>query len=268
MSQPVDASDSHEKFSVEKIAATIDHAILHPTANDEEIKKELAVICAYPLASVCIKPYAVRLAAEMLRESPVKAVCTVIGFPHGSSQPEVKAFEAERAFVDGAREVDMVVNIGKVLSDDWSYVRQDIAAVREVTRRNGGILKVIFETDFLPRDEHKIELCRICSELKVDFVKTSTGFGFVKSSDGKFFYKGAAAHDVKLMRKECAPEVGVKASGGIRTLEDALQFLALGATRLGTSSTVAICAAAAERFGGSGFAQPVSLQAGTTNNGY
>lgn len=232
-----------KSVDVEAIARMLDHAVLLPTLTDGQMRDELISVRPYPLASVCIKPYAVRLACEVLEGTAI-GVGTVIGFPHGAARPVVKAFEAEQAFRDGAGEVDMVANIGKVLGEDWAFVRDDIRAVLEAARAHDGLLKVIFETDLLPDDRTKIALCEICTELGVDFVKTSTGFGFVKGPDGHLASAGATAHDVALMRRHCGPNVGVKASGGIRTLQDAWRFVALGATRLGTSSTRAILAPA------------------------
>jgi deoxyribose-phosphate aldolase len=179
------------------------------------------------------------MAAEMLAGTDVM-VCTVIGFPHGNSRVDVKVYETEKALEDGAVEIDMVVNAGKVLSEDWDYVRNEIAAVVAVTKKHGAALKVIFENDFLPDDKYKIKLCEICSELKVEFVKTSTGYGFVKQPDGSYNYKGATDADLVLMRKHSAPEVQVKAAGGVRTLEDTLKVRALGVTRIGATATEAI----------------------------
>jgi deoxyribose-phosphate aldolase len=230
------------------VAGMMDHALLAPTLTDAELRKGCRELRDFPIATVCIKPHAVKLALEELTGTPVQ-VCTVIGFPHGTPVPLVKAYEAEQAFLDGAREVDMVVNTGKVLGGDWDYVREDIAAVTEVARRHKGIVKVIFETDFLPDDRHKIRLCEICSEVKVDFVKTSTGFGFVRGREGGYDYCGATDHDLKLMRKHSAPGVGVKASGGVRNLDRALEVIALGVTRIGTGSAPVILREYRERFG-------------------
>jgi deoxyribose-phosphate aldolase len=229
--------------SVAEIAKMIDHSLLHPTMTDAELKAGCEVAVAYDVASVCIKPYAVRQAVEWLKGSSV-AVGTVIGFPHGNSSPYIKVAETEQVCRDGATEVDMVVNIGKVLSEDWAFVKQEIAAVLAVTRKHKALLKVIFENDFLPEDQHKIRLCEICSELKVDFVKTSTGYGMVKTPDGHYSYQGATEHDLKLMRKHSDPAVEVKAAGGVRTLEDLLKVKELGVTRIGASATVAIVEAA------------------------
>jgi len=234
--------------SYEALAGLLDHALLAPTLTDSDLRKGCRALRPYPIATVCIKPHAVKLAAEELAGTGIE-VCTVIGFPHGIQVPTVKAFEAEQAFHDGAREVDMVVNTGKVLSEEWDYVRTDIEAVTAVTRRHQGIVKVIFETDFLPEDRHKIRLCGICCEARVDFVKTSTGFGFVKGSTGGYDYSGATDHDLKLMRTHCIPEVGVKASGGVRNLDRALEVVALGITRIGTGSAPAILREYRERFG-------------------
>ncbi len=232
------------------ILGMIDHALLHPTLTDAQIRAELALLSKHKLASVCIKPYAVPMAVEMLAGTETRTG-TVIGFPHGSPVPSLKAAEARQAFADGAHDVDMVVNVGKVLSGDWAFVRDDVQSVLEVTRERGGVIKVIFETDYLTEDADKIRLCEICSELGVDFVKTSTGFGFVKQADGGFSTRGARDADLILMRRHCPPSVGVKASGGIRTLDDVLRVIRLGVTRIGTSSTLAIYKSAVEKMGGS-----------------
>ena len=223
------------------IARLIDHALLHPTLTDEQLREGCRLAARLRAASVCVKPYAVPLAVEMMAGSGI-AVCTVIGFPHGSSCTEVKRYEAEVACRQGATELDMVVNVGKVLSRDWSYIEIDIRAVVEVAHEHGALAKVIFENEYLPTDDLKIELCRICSRVGADFVKTSTGFGFVSREGGGFAAIGATEHDLRLMRAHADPQVGVKASGGIRTYADAQRAVALGATRLGTSATEAIVA--------------------------
>jgi deoxyribose-phosphate aldolase len=228
------------------IVGMIDHALLHPTMTDVQMRADLMAVSRLKPASVCIKPYAVPLAVEVLGTTGI-ATGTVIGFPHGSPASAIKAAEARQAFVDGACEVDMVVNVGKVLGGDWAFVRDDVRAVLDVAREHDGMIKVIFETDYLTDDAAKIRLCEICSELEVDFVKTSTGFGFVKQVDGAFVTRSASDHDLVLMRSHCPPSVGVKASGGIRTLEDVLRVLRLGVTRIGTSSTQAIYKAAVEK---------------------
>jgi deoxyribose-phosphate aldolase len=230
------------------VLRTFDHALLAPTLTDAELRKGCEELRAFPIATVCIKPHAVRLAVEVLAGTAIE-VCTVIGFPHGIQLPEVKALEADCAFRDGAREVDMVINTGKVLSEDWAFVRKDIRAVTQVARKNGGIIKVIFETDFLPEDRHKIRLCEICGEERVDYVKTSTGFGYVKGKQGGYEYSGATPHDLALMRRHSPAHVGVKASGGMRNLDKVLEAFALGCTRIGTTSTAAIAAEAKARFG-------------------
>ncbi len=222
-----------------EIAKMIDHSLLHPTMDDQTLIEGIALAKKYNVASVCIKPYAVQMAAELLQGSDVM-VCTVIGFPHGNSRVDVKVFEAERAIDDGAVEIDMVINTGKVLSEDWEYVYEEIAALSRVTKKHGVALKVIFENDFLSEDRHKISLCKICSELEVEFVKTSTGYGFVKQSDGSYAYKGATHEDLILMRKHSSPEVEIKAAGGVRTLEDTLKVRELGVTRIGATATEAI----------------------------
>jgi deoxyribose-phosphate aldolase len=222
-----------------EIAKMIDHSLLHPTMDDRALRDGIALAKRYNVASVCIKPYAVKMAAELLKGSDVM-VGAVIGFPHGNSRVDVKVFETERAIEDGAVEIDMVVNVGKVLSEDWEYVRDEIAAVVSTTKKYGATLKVIFENDFLPEDRFKIRLCEICSELQVEFVKTSTGYGYVKQPDGSYNYRGATHPDLVLMRKLSAPGVQVKAAGGVRTLEDTLKVRELGVTRIGATATEAI----------------------------
>ncbi len=234
---------------VKEIAKMIDHSLLHPTMTDKELRDGCRLARKYDAASVCIKPYAVPLAVEELKGSDV-LVCTVIGFPHGNSHVDIKVQETERACRDGAVEIDMVVNIGKVLGEDWDYVEREIGAVLDACRRHDAILKVIFENDFLPEDKYKVRLCEICSKLGVDFVKTSSGYGMVKGPDGKYSYEGATEHDLKLMRAHCPPSVQVKAAGGVRTLDDTLRVQALGVTRIGATATAAIVEAARERFGG------------------
>jgi deoxyribose-phosphate aldolase len=234
--------------SRDAVARLLDHTILHPTVTLDEIRADLEKVRPFPVASVCIKPHALTVAGEVLAGTGIP-LCTVIGFPQGTSRPDVKAFEAERAFDDGAAEVDMVVNVGLVRAEEWDAVRADVGAVQDVCRARGGLLKVIFETDFLPEDALKIRLCEICSELGVGFVKTSTGFGYVKAADGHFETKGAQVADLRLMRAHCPPQVGVKASGGVRSLDDLIKCVEAGANRIGTSATYAILDQAQERFG-------------------
>ncbi|MDR3693454.1 deoxyribose-phosphate aldolase [Mucilaginibacter sp.] len=231
------------------LAKMIDHSLLHPTMTDDDLYQGCLLAKKYNVATVCIKPYAIKGALEWLKGSGVM-VCAVIGFPQGNSTTAVKVFETEQACIDGAQEIDMVVNIGKVLGEDWAYVENEIAAIVAVTKRYKAALKVIFENDFLPEDKFKIKLCEICSRLKVEFVKTSTGYGFVKGADGKYTYEGATEHDLILMRKHSAPEVQIKAAGGVRTLDDLLKVKALGVTRVGATATAAILEEAKRRFGG------------------
>ncbi len=219
------------------VARTIDHAVLQPTMTDDDLRREVESVRAFPLASVCVKPPMVEFAGRLLEGTSI-AVSTVVGFPHGSPTAATKAFEAREAIAAGAREIDMVANPGKAIERDETYVRRDIGAALEECRAGGALLKVILETG-LHDDETKRWLCGVCSDLGVDFVKTSTGFGTVKAGDG-LRATGATEHDVALMRAACPPSVGVKASGGIRSYEVAVRMIELGATRLGTGSTVAI----------------------------
>jgi len=215
-------------YTLAELAKMIDHSLLQPTLTDADLDRGFQVAREYRVASVCVKPYAVARAAAALRESGV-LVGTVIGFPHGGHLSTIKAAEAEAAMADGAVELDMVVNVGKVLSGDWRYVRDDIAAVIDPAHRNGAKVKVIFENCFLA-DEQKIELCRISGELRADWVKTSTGYG----------ESGATDHDLTLMRKHSPPHVQVKAAGGVRTCDRVLAVRALGVTRIGATATKAI----------------------------
>jgi deoxyribose-phosphate aldolase len=212
----------------QSVARRIDHALLKPTLTDAELEAGCRLAREYGVASVCIVPHALRRCAELLAGSDVQP-STVIGFPHGTAATAVKRAEAEQALRDGGTELDMVVNIGKVLGAEYGYVEADIRAVLDATRQAGKKLKVIFENAYLDR-EHKLTLCAICSALEVDWVKTSTGFG----------PSGATPADLRLMRKHTPPSVQIKASGGIRSLDQVLEFEALGVSRIGTSSTAAI----------------------------
>lgn len=221
------------------IAKMIDHSLLHPTMTDRELAEGCRIAVRYDVASVCIKPYAVPMARDLLAGSSV-LVCTVIGFPHGSSHTSIKLKEAELALAEGALELDVVVNVGKVLSGDWPYVSQEVRLINELVAGAGGLVKLIFENDFLPGDVPKIRLCHLCNENGIAFAKTSTGYGFVKQANGQYSYAGATDADLVLMRRECAPSVQIKAAGGIRTLDDLRRVAALGVTRVGATATAAI----------------------------
>jgi deoxyribose-phosphate aldolase len=211
-----------------ELAKMIDHSLLQPVLTDIELERGCQVAIEYGTASVCIKPYAVKLAAKLLAGSGV-FTSTVIGFPHGGHITRVKVFEANAAIDDGAVELDMVVNIGKVLSGDWSYVADDIRQVIDAAHKRSAKVKAIFENCFL-KDEHKIMLCRICGEAGADWVKTSTGYGET----------GATIPDLKLMREHSPPHVQVKAAGGVRSLETLLAVRDIGVTRVGATATKAI----------------------------
>jgi deoxyribose-phosphate aldolase len=219
------------------LAKMIDHSLLNPMLTDAELEAGCELARRYDVASVCIKPYYLKRAAELLKGSTVRP-STTIGFPHGGHTTRIKVVEAEQALADGGIELDMVVNIGKVLSADWQYVRDDISAVVAVTHAGGGLVKVIFENCFL-RDEHKIRLCEICGEIGADWVKTSTGYGA----------DGATIADLKLMRKHAPPHVQVKAAGGVRTLDNLLEVRALGVTRAGATRTAEMMEECKRRLG-------------------
>ncbi|MBL8154683.1 MAG: deoxyribose-phosphate aldolase [Anaerolineae bacterium] len=220
------------------LAKMIDHSLLHPTMTDADILKGCDLSRRYDVATVCIKPYAVAMCKEALAGSDV-GICAVIGFPHGNSTTALKVAETEQVIQDGATEIDMVINIGKALGGDWDFVAADIDAVNRACVSQGALLKVIFETDYL-QDEHIVRLSRMCSELRVAFVKTSTGYGFVKQPGGDYNYKGATDHVLMLMRQYSAPEVQIKAAGGVRTLDDLLRVRSLGVTRIGATATEAM----------------------------
>jgi deoxyribose-phosphate aldolase len=234
-----------ENIGLKTLAKMIDHSLLHPTLTDEAILSGCELARKYDVATACVKPYAIGLAKSILDGSDV-GVCAVIAFPHGNSTTSIKVREATEAVADGASEIDMVVNIGKVLGGDWGYVSDEIKAVNETVVRDGAILKVIFENDYLG-DAHIIRLCEICSEHAVAFVKTSTGYGFVKQPNGFYSYAGATDHALRLMRAHCAPGVQVKAAGGVRTLDDLLRVRGLGVTRIGATATKSILEEAKER---------------------
>ena len=227
------------KYTYAELAKMIDHSLLHPTLTDRELEEGCSLAAKYEVASVCVKPYFVKRAAELLRGTGV-LVGAVIGFPHGNSLTEAKRYETELACRDGAVEIDMVANVGKALSGDWNFVEADIAAVCQEAHRHGAIVKVIFENDYLSNDEIKIRLCQVCEKAGADFVKTSTGYGFVKQPGGGYNYKGATEHDLRLMRANCSPKVQVKAAGGVRDLEGLILVRDLGATRCGASATAAM----------------------------
>ena len=210
------------------LARMIDHTLLRPDATQKEIEKLCAEAKQYRFASVCINPSNVKLCAELLRDTDVK-VCTVIGFPLGATSSAAKAFETDRAIKDGAREVDMVINVGMLKSGEYKYVEEDILSVVSAAHSFGVLTKVIIETGLLT-DEEKVKACMLAKHAGADFVKTSTGF--VKG--------GATVGDIALMRKVVGPELGVKASGGVRSQEDALALIASGADRIGASASVKI----------------------------
>jgi deoxyribose-phosphate aldolase len=223
----------------------IDHSLLHPTLTDADILAGLRIARDSNVATACVKPYAIPLAKEELAGSDV-LVCPVIGFPHGNSTTEIKVIEATAAAKAGGAEIDMVVNLGKVLGGDWEYVTEEIRQINEAVTAHGAILKVIFENDYL-QPGHIARLCEICTELKVAFVKTSTGYGFVKQKDGSYNYRGATVKDLKLMREKSGKDVQIKAAGGVRNLDDMLYVMSLGVTRIGATATVAILEEARRR---------------------
>jgi deoxyribose-phosphate aldolase len=215
-------------LTAKDVALMIDHSLLRPSLTVNEVVSGCRLARQYGTASCCVRSMDVPLAAKELAGSDV-LVCVVIGFPHGCCPTEVKAFEAQRAMDDGAVELDMVLPVGMLKSGDDAYVQRDIQGVVEVAHARNAIVKVILETYYLT-DEEKVRACQICERSGAEFVKTSTGY-----APG-----GATLEDVALMRRTCGPRVGIKAAGGIRTLDEVLAYRAAGATRIGISATQAI----------------------------
>ena len=224
-------------LTYDAIAKRIDHSLLGPTMTGAELEDGCRLAADYGAASVCIKPFAVPLAAKLLDGSGVQ-VGTTIGFPHGGHCTAIKVLESRRAIDDGATELDMVINIGQALGGNWAAVRDDIAAVTDVAHQHRAIVKVIFENCYL-NDDQKSRLCQVCGEVNADFVKTSTGYGT----------GGATKDDILLMRKASPAHVKVKAAGGMRDLDSAIAFAELGCERLGLSRTADILDALLGRLG-------------------
>jgi len=212
-------------YTYQHISKMIDHSLLMPTMSWSDLESGILLARAYDVASVCIMPYALKECADMLAGSTVMP-STTIGFPHGGHTTAIKQAEAEKAVADGCQELDMVVNISKVLSGDWDYVRADIKSVIDIAHGSSRKVKVIFENCYLS-DEQKIRLCEICGELKANWVKTSTGYGT----------GGATMEDLQLMRKHSPENVQVKAAGGVRDMDTLLKVRSLGVTRVGASAT-------------------------------
>lgn len=210
------------------VGRMIDHTMLKPEASQDEIAQLCYEARKFEFASVCVNPTHVRLAAQLLKGSPVK-VCTVVGFPLGATPPTVKAFETQQAIRDGATEIDMVINIGAIKSKDYQAVLEDIGTVVRAAHAGGALVKVIIEAALLT-DEEKVVASQLSKAAGADYVKTSTGFG----------PGGATVHDVALMRHVVGPEMGVKAAGGVRSYQDAQAMIAAGATRIGASAGVRI----------------------------
>jgi deoxyribose-phosphate aldolase len=238
-----------QELTYEGIARRIDHSLLGPTLTRAELEQGCRLAAAYQVASVCIKPYAVGLAARILDGTGVN-VGTTIGFPHGCNMTAIKVAESRQALADGAIELDMVVNIGQVLGAEWDAVASDIAAVTSVAHEGGGIVKVIFENCYL-NSEQKTKLCVICGEVGADYVKTSTGYG-----------TGGATHDdLRLMRAAAPASVKLKAAGGVRDLDSAIEAVKLGCDRLGASRTAEILDELITRLG----LPPVAFDHGDTS---
>jgi deoxyribose-phosphate aldolase len=224
-------------YTLRDIAKMIDHSLLRPTMTVAELEQGICLARQYDVASVCILPYYLKRCSQLLAGSDVRP-STTIGFPHGGHTTAVKLAEARQALDDGGIELDMVVNLSKVLSGDWDYVGDEIRAIADLTHGRGGKVKVIFENCYL-QDQHKIRLCEICGEARADWVKTSTGYGT----------GGATLDDLRLMRKHAPSHVQVKAAGGVRDLEMALAVREIGVTRFGCTRTAEILDECGRRLG-------------------
>ena len=216
------------EYTVTEIARMIDHSLLNPALNADQLERGIQIALQHEVASVCIMPFYLKRCSELLKGSDVRA-STTIGFPHGGHATSAKIAETKQALADGGEELDVVINISQVLSGNWDYVRSEIAAIVEVIHGANQKVKIIFENCYL-NDVQKIRLCEICGDLKADWVKTSTGYGI----------SGATTEDIQLMRKHSPPFVQVKAAGGIRDLDTVLKFRGLGASRIGCSRTAEI----------------------------
>ena len=221
-------SKTYRGYSLEQVAKTIDHSILKPDFTYADVSAGAELALKYNTASYCIRPMDVAAAAKALAGSTVN-VCTVIGFPHGSTTTATKAFETKDAIANGAVEIDMVMNVSAMLSGDFEFVEQDIRAVVEVAHAAGASVKVIFETAFL-NDEQIIKACELTEKAGADYVKTSTGFAS----------EGATTHNVALMKKTVGDRLKVKSSGGVRTLDQLIDYMDLGVTRSGCSATAQV----------------------------
>ncbi len=228
----------NKNITVKNISKMIDHSLLAQTLTEKQMVEGCKVAVEQDAASVCVKPYHVAIAAKELKGTDV-LVGAVIGFPHGNSTLEIKVAETKQVINDGAIEVDMVVNLAKVMEEDWEFLEKEIGTITEICHKNNAIVKVIFAVDLI-EEKHIIKLCEICTKVKADFVKTSTGYNYVKTDDGKYTYSGATDKVLKLMRKHSGTEVQVKAAGCIRGLSGFLNVLAIGGSRVGTGQTIAI----------------------------
>lgn len=219
---------TYRGYTLEQVAKTIDHSILKPDFSYADVHAGAELALKFNTASYCIRPMDVAMAAKLLAGSTVN-VCTVIGFPHGSTTTATKAFETQDAVANGANEIDMVLNVSALLSGDFDYVENDIRAVVQVAHAKGASVKVIFETCYLD-DEQIVKACQLSEKAGADYVKTSTGFGS----------EGATSHNVALMKKTVGDRLKVKSSGGVRTLDQLLDYMDLGVTRSGCSATAQV----------------------------
>lgn len=237
------------KLTSHDIAKMIDHSLLHPTLTDQQLLAGCELAKKYDVASCCVKPYHTKLAAQALKGSDV-LVCTVVNFPHGNDSTGMKVAGTEAAIHDGATEIDLVANVGKICQGDWDYVEQDIGAVADICKKHKAKLKVIFCVDYLT-DGQIAKVTQICNKVKADWVKTSTGYNYIQDKSGAMVYYGASDRALKVMADNVAPGVQVKAAGKCRTLDRMIEIREkFGVTRVGAGNTAEIMEDARKRLDG------------------
>jgi deoxyribose-phosphate aldolase len=228
-----------KKLTSHDIAKMIDHSLLHPTLGDAQLKEGCELARKYDVGSCCVKPYHVKMTADLLKGSTVK-VCSVVGFPHGNSTTKIKVLETEQAIADGATEIDLVCNIARVLEGKWDYVEKEIGEVTALCKKNGAVVKLIYEADYL-NDEQIAKLSQVCNRTGVKWLKTSTGYNYKTDKNGQLYYDGASDRVLKIMHDNAGPGVEVKAAGKCRDLARFIEVREkYGVTRVGTGQTAQV----------------------------
>ncbi len=238
-----------EKLTSHDIAKMIDHSLLHPTLGDKELKEGCELALKYDVGSCCVKPYHVKMTADLLKGSTVQ-VCSVVSFPHGNSTTKIKVAETEQSIADGATEIDLVCNVARVLEGNWDYVEAEISAVTAVTKANNAFVKLIYAADYL-NNEQIAQLSQVCNRAGVKWLKTSTGYNYQTNDEGQLFYEGASDRVLKIMHDNAGEGVEVKAAGKCRDLARFMEVREkYGVTRVGTGQTAAVVEEAREKLDG------------------